>query len=70
MAQLLITESYKNTGKIFVTGKYFYYFKKSALPKFIKKRKIEIRRKKRETRSTHFQKGINLKLCKPNIFLM
>jgi len=41
-----------------------------ALLKFIKKKKTGIRRKKRKTRRRHFQKYINLQLCKSNLFLM
>jgi len=42
-----------------------------TLPKSIQgKKKTEIRRKKRKTKSRYFQKDINIKLCKPNLSLM
>jgi len=47
----LINRNKKYTGKIFIIDKYYYYFETKMMldtvPKFIKKNKIEMQRKKK-----------------------
>jgi len=75
MTKLLIPESFskkitldheKNTGKWLIFDKY-YFFQNQSNAKFIKKMRNT---KKGENNSTPFQKEINLKLGKSNLFLM